>query len=302
MEFDVNFYKRVLDSLYDGVYMVDKDRRILYWNKGAERITGFKSEEVLGRFCRDNVLVHVDEMGESLCSSELCPAHKTIVDGSSQEKAVYLQHKTGHRLPVLNRISPIWNPQREVVGAVEVFSDNRELHQAEERVAELQRLALLDSLTGIGNRRFAEIHLQRGLSEMDRYGWAFTVFFMDVDRFKGINDTYGHDAGDEVLRMVAKTLTGALRSSDAVARWGGEEFVAIVANAENMEPALIGNKMRALVEHSSMETAAAIIRVTVSIGATQAKPDDTVESIIARADKLMYESKQGGRNRVTTDR
>lgn len=224
MKIAQGFYKEALDSLYDGVYIMDRDRRILYWNHGAERITGFTSREAVGAYCRDQLLVHCDGEGRELCRSVLCPADLTMVDGAGRQDEIFLHHKDGHRVSVMVRVHPLKSKKGEVVGAVEVFSDNRDLREARAKIEELEKMAWLDALTQIGNRKYGEMRIKSGLSQIERYGWSFSIFFLDVDHFKRVNDTYGHDMGDKVLRMVASTLAGSVRSSDVVSRWGEKSF------------------------------------------------------------------------------
>lgn len=297
MKTDDAFYKTLLDNLYDGVYFVDRDRRITYWNKGAERITGYPASDVVGRHCSDNILVHVDREGNNLCLG-MCPLGGTINDGMARSSDVYLQHKDGHRVRVLVRVAPIRDESGEIAGGVEIFTDHTPAAEALERFAELERLAFLDPLTGLANRRYTEITLNARLEELQRYGWRFGVIFIDIDNFKDINDRYGHDAGDEVLKMVARTLQQSVRSFDVVSRWGGEEYVVVIAHVEGDELTATANRCRALVEQSRLH-AAAHICVTISLGATLALNGDTVASLIKRADGLMYKSKAAGRNAVT---
>jgi len=301
MTIDPKFFEVMLEGLYDGIYFMDKSQRILYWSKGAERITGFAAEEVIGSHCSDNVLTHVDDLGRRLCESDLCPALKTINDGKKREAEIYLHHKNGHRLPVLTRILAVKGSNGDVIGAVEVFTDNRLAVETKNRIAELEKLALIDPLTRIGNRRYAEIQLHRSLNELNRYGWPFAVFFIDIDHFKTINDTHGHNTGDRVLQIVAKTIVRSMRPSDILGRWGGEEFLAIVPNCGPSEIGFVGNKMRSLVEQSYIWNGPDPLRVTLSVGGTSARPEDSISTLISRADKLMYCSKENGRNRVTTD-
>jgi diguanylate cyclase (GGDEF)-like protein/PAS domain S-box-containing protein len=291
------FYKSLLDNLHDGVYFVDRERKITYWNKGAERITGFAADEVVGKHCSDNVLSHVDKNGRSMCST-LCPLADTICDGNARTNEIFLRHKDGHRVPVRTRVTSLVGDDGTIVGGVEIFTDATPAADALDRIAELERLAYIDPLTGLTNRRYGEITLRARIEEMQRYGWRFGVVFIDVDRFKDVNDRFGHEAGDSALVMVAKTLLNSARSFDVVSRWGGEEFLIIIANIDNAELRATAERFRALVEHS--QTGGAFpMHVTISAGATLARPEDTAESVVRRADELMYESKKKGRNRVT---
>jgi diguanylate cyclase (GGDEF)-like protein/PAS domain S-box-containing protein len=292
--------KTVMDGVHDGVYIMDLDRRILFWNRAAERITGFPANEAIGIRCRDNLLIHVDANGTSLCAKELCPAHQSMRDGAEKEAEVYLHHKDGHRLPITTKIFPLRDKKGEIVGAVEVFTDNRNVRELTERMEELEKMALLDQLTQVGNRHYADIQLRYALNEMQRYGWPFAVFLLDIDEFKRVNDSYGHSIGDMALQMMARTLSSILRSSDVVSRWGGEEFVIIIKNPGD-RLRKIGDRMRLLIARSGIETAEGMLSMTVSIGATFARPDDTPEGLLLRADRLMYESKKAGRDRVTAD-
>jgi len=296
---DNDFSRVLLDSLTDGVYCVDLDRRITFWNKAAERITGYPSGEVMGRFCRDNILAHVSETGAGLCKDDLCPAALAMREGKDLQAEVYLRHRTGHMVPVFTRISPIRDAAGGIVGAVEVFSDNSATLRNKELIQQLERLAMTDALTGMPNRRYIEQMIQSRLAEMQRYGWVFGLLFMDIDHFKAINDTYGHDAGDEVLKMVSLTLMHSQRPFDTVGRWGGEEFVGVIANATAESLSLVADRFRALVERSAIVSGSTSLAVTISIGATLARPGDSMDSALKRADSHVYVSKQNGRNLVT---
>ncbi len=294
------FYEGILDNLYDGIYFVDRDRKITYWNKAAERITGFRRSEVMGTHCHDRVLNHIDDKGNPLCHGE-CPLAKCIETGDPMETEAYLHHREGYRLPVSIRVTPILDSKGNIIGAAELFSDNSGKAQMLHRMEELETMALIDPLTRMANRRYIEMHLHNRLEEMHRYGWSFCVLFADIDDFKRINDTYGHDAGDKVLKIVGRTLSGNARPFDIFGRWGGEEFVAIIENVTYKDLPMIANRFRLLVENSSLSVGDEKIRVTVSVGATAARLDDTVETLLRRADQLMYRSKKAGKNRLTTD-
>jgi len=277
---------------------MDRDRRILYWNKGAERITGFSADEVVGTCCWDNVLMHADSEGNPLCRGH-CPAEKCMCDGMPGEADVYLHHKEGHRVPVKVKISPMLNEAGEEIGAVEIFSDNSERLASLQLIDELRGKMYEDPLTTLANRRFMERLISSRLNEMARYGMSFGLVFLDIDYFKSVNDTYGHDMGDRVLQMVARTLAYCSRSFDTVARWGGEEFIASLMNVDRESLLRIAERYRAMVESSHIRVGDSSLRVTISLGATLVTGDDTLESLVKRADGLMYRSKQAGRNCVT---
>ena len=116
-------YQELLENLFDGVYYVNENRVITFWNKAAERITGFNRADVLASSCADDILRHIDETGCEMCK-EGCPLHLTLRDGQMREASLFLHHKQGHRVPVHIRIAPIKNNDGKIIGGVEVFSDN----------------------------------------------------------------------------------------------------------------------------------------------------------------------------------
>ncbi|MGC2251635.1 MAG: PAS domain-containing protein, partial [Acidobacteriaceae bacterium] len=142
------FHRNLLDNLYDGVYFVDPDRTITYWNKGAERLTGYGANEAVSRHCFDNFLMHVDKAGCALCLSG-CPLSKTLADGEHREMELFLRHKQGHRVPVQVRIEPIRSATGSVAGAVAIFTDISAVKKLERLAGHLVDLAHYDSLTQV---------------------------------------------------------------------------------------------------------------------------------------------------------
>ncbi len=295
---DSNFYKDIIDNLYDGVYFVDRDRVITYWNKGAERITGYSASETIGRACRDNLLNHMTANGTQLCLTN-CPLAAVMEDGNEREAEVFVHHANGHRLPIVVRASAMRDRNGNIIGAIESFSNNASVIESRSKLRELRRETLIDPLTGIGNRRYLQARLNAAITESQHTESVVGILFMDVDHFKQFNDAYGHNIGDLVLRMVAKSIRYGVRATDTVGRWGGEEFVAILHDVNNMQTLQIpAEKVRNLVQHSRLDTNGMHLAVTLSVGGTLLHPDDTPETIIQRADQLMYVGKQSGRNRV----
>ena len=288
----------VLENLHDGLYCTDTHRVITFWNHAAERITGYTAAEVLGRSCAANILVHVDTDGRSLCRG-LCPLAMTMADCVGREAEVFLRHRDGHRVPVLVRTGPLKDRAGQVVGGIELFTDLSNILANNSRVRELEQLALLDTLTQLVNRAYLQREIEARFEEMRRYGIPFGLLFMDIDFFKRFNDTYGHDVGDAVLKLVANTFTANSRAFDVYGRWGGEEFVGVIRSIDAEDLVVLGNRMRVLVNQSFLMHDEARLGVSISLGATVAKPDDTAESLIKRADQLLYRSKKEGRNRLT---
>lgn len=301
MEMDQKeFYRQIIENMYDGVYIVDPDRRILFWNKAAERISGFPAEKVVGSYCFDNILNHVTENGAQLCLMG-CPLHATIADGQPREAEVFLHHADGHRVPILVRTAPILDKDRKITGAVEVFSDNSLLFSTRHRMRKLQETASLDPLTGIGNRRRMETRLQYALAEFQQHRIRFGVLFVDIDYFKRVNDAFGHEVGDQVLRMLANTLNKNIRGDDAAARWGGEEFIVLLSDVDLDGLEAVAEKLRVLIKASSITVNGKPLQVTVSIGGALVRYEDDAASLLRRADQNMYQSKLAGRDRVTCD-
>jgi len=291
-------FKHVVDSLPDGVYVTDGERRITYWNHAAEALSGYAAEEVLGKRCSENFLMHIDDAGCLLCMGD-CPLSRTLEDGLPHRMDVYLHHKGGYRVPVEVRVRPIWGANGEVVGAVEVFSDNSRQRAVRERAKDLAKFAFLDPASQVGNRSYLEQQLSQHLEQFSSFGTPFGIILTDLDEFKNINDTYGHAAGDAVLVTIAKTISNCLRASDVVGRWGGDEFLAILPGITRQFLSNVSEKVRKLVALSTVPVSGTEIHVTISVGGAMVAPGDSPESLMKRADKQLYTSKQSGRNRVS---
>lgn len=296
---DDRLLRDVFAAIQDGVYFTDRERRITFWNQAAERISGYPAGEVLGRRCSDNILIHVDTDGTNLCKGQ-CPLARAMDGQCELDAKVYLHHRDGHRVPVDVHIVPIVDRTTGAVqGGIEVFSDAVDRQTLIEKIADLERLALLDPLTGVANRRYLESAVETLLDQHHRYGWPFGILFADIDDFKRINDSFSHATGDRVLRVLARTLQENVRSFDTVGRWGGEEFVLLLRNIDGTRLERIGRKMRLLVADAMFWEGERVVQVTLSQGGTMATAEDTPASLIERADRLMYESKRAGKNRLT---
>jgi diguanylate cyclase (GGDEF)-like protein/PAS domain S-box-containing protein len=295
---DKRFYADLLDQISDGVYFVNRDRRITYWNAGAEHISGYGPGEVLGHSCAEGILRHVTDSGQQLCRRG-CPLAAVMIDGEPREANVYLHHKDGQRVPVTVRGQALRDLEGTIVGSVEVFHTRLTSPYATEPRVRVDDS--MDSVTGLPPRRLGEVHLNALMQAVAEQSTTMGVLFIDADHFQDVNDTFGHKTGDDVLRMVGQSLANGLRRGDIPMRWGGGEFLALLPGSDEAGLHATAERVRMLVENSWIQKGDVQVRVTVSIGATLARASETAEELVERADRFMYASKKGGRNRVTTD-
>jgi diguanylate cyclase (GGDEF)-like protein/PAS domain S-box-containing protein len=288
-------YRQILERVDEGVYFVDPARRITYWNPAAERITGYTAAEVEGRSCADDVLRHVSETGKPLCLTA-CPLSAVMRDGRLRQANVYLHHKSGHRVPVVVKGQPIIDAEGRVVGSVELFHQRTSAHVVVDDPFEVG----LDAVTGLVGRRSGQRRLVAAAASAGADD-ALGVLFVDVDRFKAVNDEHGHAMGDRVLRMVGQTLAHGLRPTDLPVRWGGEEFLVLMPDADVARLATAAERLRMLVESAWLDLPTGRLRVTVSVGATLLRPGEDSSTVVDRADRLMYRAKHAGRNVVVTE-
>lgn len=288
----------LFDNMFAGVYVVDTKRTIIYWNKSATEISGYSKEYMLGKHCYDNILRHVDHSGNLLCFSG-CPLVQSFTTGDTTNTNVFLHHKLGHRVPVTVRSIPTYDEAGQVDGAIELFEDSRQDSVIQKENIKLQEMVVTDELTKAYNRRFIDFYCNNLINEASQFQSHFGILFMDIDHFKDVNDRYGHDIGDDVLKMLSATVMNNIRTSDRFGRFGGEEFILIVKLDKEDYLQTLAEKIRMLVEHSSIIIDnGEKLSITISIGGLMYRKGDTYQSLIKKADQNMYEAKETGRNKV----
>ncbi len=288
----------LLENLSDGVYFVDRNRRIMYWNRGAERIAGFTPDEVLGQRCADGLLEHCDESGRILCG-ERCPLLATINDGRQREVHVYLQHKDGHRKPVRICASPIRDASGAIVGAIESFNEEIGFGHSRQPAAHSTNAFTIDPLTGVENRPTGETVLSDWIAQYQRSGHRFGLLFANVDSFDTMGERYGPKIGDDALTIVARTFVDNTRHNDHVIRWSEADFIILLAEADGTTLETTAERFRMLVTRSGLVADHRHIDLSISIGGTLVTPGDDPARIIQRTSTLLRQSTSGGRNRVT---
>ncbi|MDD5224867.1 MAG: sensor domain-containing diguanylate cyclase [bacterium] len=277
MRLNRKFFENLLNTFPDGVFFTDLNKKILYWSEGAERLSGRPAKEMVGKSCDDRQLWLCDDRSGDPCQAR-CPF--SLPAGSPPPEAdLFLTHKDGRWVPVRVRAVPVQDAKGRPIGVAEFFQDNIQklLHLKE--LDQLREAALLDSLTGLGNRQFILKHLIANLERMKRYWWPFGILFIGIDDFARLN-ALGPGVGDHVIRMVARVINDNTRIFDSIGRWGEDKFVALIENVAEQQLTAIANKFLFLAEHSSLPTPGGGIPISVSILARIPGPEDTVDTLI----------------------
>jgi len=187
----------------------------------------------------------------------------------------------------------------KISGFLEYDGVKMNLSSHEER-RKLSDLLTKDDLTGIANRRYLDFQLSNMKKEVETFNSTFGILFIDIDHFKNVNDTYGHKIGDEILKLVSRTLNSKIRSEDIIGRWGGEEFIAALKIENIHQLKNKAEKLREIISETYYELDnLEKLNVTISIGGTMYENAEDLASLVSRADANMYKSKQTGRNKVT---
>lgn len=180
---------------------------------------------------------------------------------------------------------------------IKMLRMQEEVKELKQQLHEERMHAMTDTLTGVPNRMAYDKKLNLELSSYEQNGDPFSLLVVDIDKFKSINDTYGHKAGDAILRDFARILFSVVRKSDMVARYGGEEFAVILSGANSDDAARIAEKLRSSVEEYVFSYNGKVIPVTASFGIHEAQKKETAETMFEKADRALYEAKRSGRNR-----
>jgi len=279
----------VFKHTLEAVVISDENHKILTVNKAFSDITGYNKKEVLGKDF--NLLWCGDKTIENQCDTILNELH----DKGAWQGEVRKRHKSGETFPVYLSVIE-GEKSKDIKHYISIFYDITYRKQSEDK---LFQLAHFDTLTQLSNRHSFMNRLEESVQKAKRYKNKCAVFFMDLDGFKHINDTYGHNAGDEVLIQTANRLKKVIRKSDMLARMGGDEFTLIVENfSDTRSLNILAQKMIKTIA-KEIRYHDACMKVTTSIGIS-IYPDDgfDLESVLKHADNAMYRAKKLGKNNV----
>lgn len=283
------FYRTVLNNLKEGVYFVDTSRTITFWNTGAEKITGYSENEVLHKPCHWNLLMHTDGNGTNLCQGK-CPLAKTLTDGMVREETLFLQHKAGYSVPVAVRILPMRNMSKQIVGAVEIFSDLTPSSEHGKKLKALATLAYFDLVTGLPNRRYMESRISTMLVEYKKNLSPFGLLLINILGFKTLNDKFGPEVGDQVLRSVARNIAAGVGPDDVVCRWDGTRFLVMTPNTKKTLLLLLAEKLRPIALRAANMEGSDDVALKVSMAGVINRMDDTTATLQQRLASFLQDS------------
>lgn len=270
--FDADLLKDLLDYVEDGVCLLDRANRVLYWNHGAEQITGYLAQEVSGRDCSDHLGLGYNREGSAL-SDQVSPLSKVKQDGKPRESTIYIRHRLGHRVPVRMRSHAILDAHGQVTGVAEVFA--RASAQGRTELAQAARHLGHDTLTGAVTREYGELRLGQELIAMRGFGLATAWIRVDVDGVAELRQRFGNGMVDAVMRLVAHTIDANLNSYDALVLWDESSFRIMVRHAVESRVQELTHRLALMVRTSQVQWWGEAHDASVSIAGVMAHMDDT---------------------------
>jgi diguanylate cyclase (GGDEF)-like protein/PAS domain S-box-containing protein len=291
-------WRTVLEQLPTGVYFLDHDQKIVFWNAGAERITGLLRQDVVGRCTRDQ-LVSRGANGTATEPPEDSPVLSALRDGRCSETEVLLHHKDGYRVPVSLRTFAVRDANGRVIGAAESFEESIASSEWDRRQSKLESYGCLHDATGVLSREFAESRLRETLTTFYAHPVPFAVLCIQASHLDDVRGKYGLRAAHDILRVVGQTLERNLRSNDFVGYWEEDEFLCLVAECSRPEIEKVAGRLKRMVSYPEIKWWGDAIRISVSLGGTTVCPGDTLELLLQRAHQAMSTSINAGGNRLT---
>ena len=290
------FHVRLLENMRDAAIFIDADLRVIQWNHQAERLTGIAAASIQHRRWSLQLLGFCSEQGEPIGDEE-CPVVTAIRSGMPGTQRIMIALRNRRPLPVDVHVIPVAGEDGAGLGAVLLLCDALSETTLEKLCLSLQDKATKDPLTQVANRaEFDKAHSLFVLRH-EREQVPCSLIMCDLDKFKRVNDTYGHQAGDDAIVALATLLTKHCRAGDLVARYGGEEFVMLLDGCGIATAARRAEEVRTALERLPLPRMDGQ-SVTASFGVTEIQAGDTAETMLNRADRALLLAKSRGRNRV----
>ncbi len=269
----------VLDTLNDGVYIVDPDRRIIYWNQAAENLTGFSAKDVIGTRCQDGILMHVNQQGCALCSDG-CPLSHVIETGQRQEMDVIMQHRRGYRLPVQVRGNPILGIGGRVIACVEVFKLQMHSESLFDRITQTENESLQDPTTKLPNARFIEKTLKIKLTNASKSGEPFGMLQLQVCKFDQLKTEHSRQLTEKIMQIVSQSLIANCRVQDTVGRVAENHLVVFTAMQDMDQLKQIANNLEQVLSRCTYEAGDERLNITVNVQSSLIQPGQCLNTLL----------------------
>jgi diguanylate cyclase (GGDEF)-like protein/PAS domain S-box-containing protein len=283
--FEPAFGLDFLEYLEEGVYILDPDRKILSWNRAAERITGYSKEEIVGSRCMDNILIHVDDHGRCLCKED-CPVVSVFAEGKCHEALVYLYHKEGYRVPVAIKALPLKNDRGEITSVIEIFNDRSLQIDAPPDANTKTEQPFVDPVTGFFSHSHLRLKLKSMHSEAATLGKSYGVIVITLKNYEDILQQHGCEKSDRSLRAVAKTIRGLSRTSYLLSRWNQDAFIVAIPNINANAIQLLAAHYQYIINTAKVPADAEQISILVEASALIPGEGDDLESVEAQLEQM----------------
>lgn len=302
LQHNYEFFDLIINSLDNIIFIVDKDLNIMEYNKSLSEKFKSKDKKLVGVKCGNALGCSHTSDNKHTCGTTFfcneCDIRRTfdeVLKNKSSLKQIPVSKEFVFEKEVITKhflMSAKYMEYSDQEVAVVILDDITELAESQ---LKLEKLLVTDFLTGVYNRRFLFSELNLLKSSSERYSTCFSIIMVDLDHFKSVNDTLGHQVGDRVLSKIGKFFTDTLRTSDIVGRYGGEEFMLILPHTDEESAYKCAERLR--IRIGAMDFGIDL-PVTISCGVAQFEHGMTIEELILKADTLLYSAKDNGRNRT----
>lgn len=293
-----NELAQIFETVNIGLVVLDREIRVRYWNRWMATRSGIPSDQIIGE--------PIFDFFPHLCTPSFNKNCKAVLSFGnfaffSQKLHRFLfpfkpDSSFGYHFDLMQQsctMGPLRGEDNSINSFFLIVQDVTELATYEQK---LVRMNTVDPLTGVYNRRFLESRLKEECARHDRYSRAFSILMIDIDFFKKVNDTHGHQGGDLVLKNVASKAVSVTRKTDFLARYGGEEFCCLLPETDGIAAETVAENLRTHIEEMENPFQNGVIKVTISLGISSFEKGDSPETLLKRADQALYGAKNGGRN------
>jgi len=297
----MNEFLQIIETINFGLIILDTELKVTHWNHWMVRHSGIEANKIAGSFLFDFFPEMDNPRFKRNCNAVLSFGNFSFF---SQKLHHYLfpfkpvgsfQSSMFEHMQQNCTMGPIRNDDNQITGIFLIVQDVTELASYEQKLIEMN---IKDGLTGVYNRRYLQKRLDEEVQRNKRYEANLSLIMFDIDFFKKVNDTYGHQCGDAVLQSVASKTVSIIRETDCLARYGGEEFCCLLPQTDLAGASTLAERFRHTIEEQITSCQEKDIKVTISLGVSELATGDSVEILLKKADQALYQAKNSGRNRV----